>query len=195
LATVNHDPKLLWVYSGFAGDQAKARRVRDDESIEPWVALVATGLAVRGADIPAENLVTAYTLAELNSALTPEKPIRRKAAAVPLITGDAASRLPDIRRTFLVKPMDAETVRALEGFEWTRTQAALLLETVATAERSQEAALKAPPGTRGAHWSIYGDCCEKARRLQERDGESNRRPSQLPPYHIGCEARAEVWVE
>jgi hypothetical protein len=186
---------LLWVYSGFAGDQARARRVPDGESIEPWVALVETGLAIRGADIQAENLVTAFTLAELNAALKPEKPIRRKAAARDLLTGAAVNSLPDIRRVFLLNPMDAETSRALEGFEWVRTQAALLVETVASAERSQVAMLTAPVGTRGAHWSVYGECCARARKLQDKSDDSGRRPRQLPPYHIGCEARAEVWVE
>lgn len=195
LAKVNHDPNLLWVYSGFAGDQARARRVPDGESIEPWVALVETGLAMRGADIPAENLVTAFTLAELNAALRPEKPIRRKAAARDLLTGEAVNLLPDIRRVFLLKPMDAEARRALEGFEWVRTQAALLVETVASAEQSQVAMLTAPVGTRGAHWSVYGECCARARALQERSDDSGRRPRQLPPFHIGCEARVEVWVE
>lgn len=195
LAKVKHDARLLWVYSGFASDQAKARRVRDEESIEPWVALVDSGLATRGADIPAENLVTAFTLAELNDALKPDKPIRRKAAAVPQLTGPALAALPGIRRTFLVKPLDADTTRAIEGFEWVRTQAALLVETVASAEFSQIAMLKAPQGTRGAHWSVFGECCSRARKLQDQDDVSGRRPRQLPPYHIGCEARVEVWVE
>lgn len=195
LAKVNHDPKLLWVYSGYANDKAKPRRVPDAESIESWVKLVETGLAVRGADIPAENLVAAFTLAELNDTLKLERPIRRKAAAASQLTPDVIERLPGIRRTFLLKPMDEVALRAIQAFEWVRTQAALLLETVASAERSQIANLAAPAGTRGAHWSIYGECCAKARRLQDRDSSSDRRPSELPPYHIGCEACAEVWVE
>lgn len=195
LARVNHDPRLLWVYSSCASDQAKARRIGDGESIEPWVALVDAGLAVRGGEIPPENLVTAYTLAQLNQALRPEKPLRRKAAAIPLITATRAAALPGLSRVFLIKPLDAETAHALGGFEWVRTQAALLLETVICAERAQLANLRASPGTRGANWSFYGDCCERARRLQSSDNNTGRRPSQLPPYHIGCEAYADVWIE
>jgi hypothetical protein len=99
---VKHDVDMLNTLSETWVRPGTAIRLRDHGLIE-WTRLVDAGLALRGEGIPLELLADLYFLAELNEALNPPKPFRRKAAARLVMTQELAVKLPDLKQTILLE--------------------------------------------------------------------------------------------
>lgn len=180
------DFDTLMAYTQSWSRPGAAVRLQDRGFVE-WTQLAKAGLALRGAEVPTEALVSVYTLAELNSVLRPTKPFRRKKdvlAAVP--SAILLEKLPDISKCFFLKPIPPEVEIAEEAFSWISTHARLTLDTVRTYEAVSESLQQG--SVEDSWYSIYGDCCEASRKASERD-MSAKPPKRLPPYHIGCDAR------
>ena len=183
---VGHDIEVLRAFDQTWVRAGAATRLHDRGFVE-WTKLVDAGLALRGADIPSEALVKVFKLSELNEAIRPPKPIRRKAEAEAQLTKQAIANLPNIGRVFYLKSMPPEVEAAEEAFGWSLTHAKLLLDTVRTFE-SVAKTLESAEGE-GEYW-IHGECCKASINAGGRE-PSRRLPARLPPFHISCEARLE----
>lgn len=181
-----NDAALMGVYAYAADWAGEAVRIDEGGDLDEWVKLAEAGLVLRGDAVPPEALAKVYTLEELNAALQPEKPIRRRVAAALLLTPEAAARLPDIRRVFYVITPEPGTAEALAAFAWAMAHARLLVITADTAERTATA-IREGRAAGAEMFSISGDCCKDSESMERKP--MHVLPASLPPYHIGCRAR------
>ena len=185
-----NDSGLMGAYAYAADRAGEAVRIDAGDDLEEWVKLAEAGVVRRGDAVPPEALAKVYTLEELNAALQPETPIRRRVAAALLLTPEAVARLPDIGRVFYVITPEPGTAEALAAFAWATAQARLLVITVDTAERAAKAILEGQAaGTQ--MFSIDGVCCKESESMEHEP--MRRPPGSVPPYHIGCRARLQPY--
>lgn len=177
----------LMFYIKHAGTLIESHADRSKASLS---ALTAAGFALPGHAAPPDAIVERYKVAELRAAIEESQKIRRKAEAVSLLTADVAVRLPGIDRMFYIKPLSAQDAAAMAAFRWIHTHAELIATTFRCAERAAIAVAESR-GLPDVAFTISGECCRESKAWANRD-LSRRRPTSLPPFHIGCTAELEV---
>lgn len=193
------------LYTFFLGQRGRANPVvtvkADEPGRKPWEQLVTLGLALRGKDIPTQELLAGLRLKDLNDLLegTIEKPLGRKAKAL-----EAVLALPDLhdrlsqriafRETFRVNPpvgLDVDTLCAC--FSYASDVAVVVHQTYFTGVKTLQSVeqQKQDPGFYKA-WEIHNwedplpacakPYCKKYASL----------PGKKPPFHVGCRCELDV---
>lgn len=188
---LGHERALVTALGYFGGAHDRAFAVERNEWLQPMIQLCERGFAVRGPDIPLDKLAASYALKDLNEALRPPKPIRRKAQAAEAMTPEVAARLPKVSLRFYIAPLGDKLEEALLAYAWAPTHARLIVTTVRTA---LESAGTVADREAGDGWQIMGECCKRARDAELAE-PTKRRPARMPPFHIGCGATVDrTWV-
>lgn len=166
----------------------------DDYCRKHYEILVKNGLAKRGQDITLVQMLDGLRLKDINEVLQQgliEKSFGRKAKAIEfaLTVPDMIERLSKqvaFRELFqIVKPENIDVVEIQKCYEYANAVGTLLRNTYVSGVRTLKE-LKEAKGAEFDYWEISGeDCCSVCKKLHS--GRYKRRPSKLPPYHIGCD--------
>jgi hypothetical protein len=205
---VTADDKLL---ENFAGDTGlysfyvshlwTAGQVKtvppDDYYRKKYEALVGKGLAIRGQDIGMEQVLNGLRLKDINEVVKGlvEKPFGRKVKAI-----EFAMSVPDIKERLgrVIAFRELFQLRELDGIDFNEIQkcyrharavATLIKDTYVagayTLRTSDEA-----KDIKYDSWKISaGNCCDGCKTYHEK--KYKRRPSKLPPFHLGCNCQLE----
>lgn len=210
--SLTHDDALLERFSGdsalysfYLSQLGRANSVvlvkADDYFRKSWETLVDKGLALRGKDIPKQDLLAGLRLKDLNAMLAGAipKPLGRKAKAV-----EACLALPDLdsrlgqqisyRETFqVVAPQGMDVSALAESFAYANTLAEVVQITFFTGTRTLQALREkkeAGPGVYDAwevtNWNEPVPAC-----AQQYVKKYGRLPAKRPPYHVGCDCTLE----
>lgn len=183
-------------YLSQLGRVSKVATVKADDWSRPqWERLVELGKALRGKDILRADVLESMKLKELNDLLQGvlEKPATRKAKAI-----EAALALPDIdarlekvlafRELFTVVPPDGVPLEQLQAsFRYANQLALVVQQTYVTGvstletlqERKQDADIYDA-------WEVMNWKQPHPQCAQAFCKKTARKPSQLPPFHVGC---------
>lgn len=196
IASFGGDHELYSFYLNKLGRGAAVTTVKaDDWGRKLWERLAERGLALRGKDIPATEILEGLRLKDLNELLagTTEKLPGRKAKALELATAlpDLEARLAEsvsFRELFRVSNPSGLNVASLGASLGYATEVASIvlrtyvaclrtMDTIEEGKADQEAfdawEVESPEDPMPACARQY---CKKAAKL----------PSRLPPFHIGC---------
>lgn len=164
----------------------------DDYRRENWEYLVDIGLAKRGKNIPVEALLDNLRMKDINDYFSDrlEKKFTRKAHAVEFAIAqpDAISVLSkhmSFREKFQLSEPEGIEISEIEAcYRYAGAQAEVIRDTYVAGYRVLETVQDA----RGANydkWTIGAEgCCKDCLKLNGK--ESKRKPTKLPPFHIGC---------
>jgi hypothetical protein len=192
------DASLYAFYLGQLGRGGSVATVpSDDFARQAWESLVAKGLARRGRDIPAKDLLEGLRLKDLNALIAGSKPVGRKAKAI-----EAALALPDLparleqavsyRELFqALPPADLEVADLADAFAYADALARVALITCYTAVRTLESMESRQRGDGNAYEITNFDsdppppCARPYLRVYQ------RLPAKRPPFHVGCNCTLE----
>ncbi|MGZ8915749.1 MAG: hypothetical protein ACXW1Z_21915 [Methylobacter sp.] len=162
-----------------------------------YESLVEKRLAKRGQDIGIEQILNGIRLKDINEVLKGivEKPFGRKAKAIEfaLTVPDISERLGKtiaFRELFqLCEPENLDVQEIQKCYRHAYAVATLLKDTYVAGACT----LRTFDDSRGIKvdsWRVVADdCCESCRSHNGRTYK--RRPSKLPPFHVGCSCRVE----
>lgn len=187
---LNNDPKALYFLLKNYHWIGRAMWARDRVWRPGLDALVESGAALWGKEIPVSALIDGIKIADLRKALPDEVKIRRKSDALEHIDETVLNKLPDLDDWFYIKALPGSLEAGVDAVRWSYNHARLILETFVCSERC--AAMLELPKEPGAEYQIEGDCCARSRKAAERD-PSSRKPRSLPPFHVACSAAVSVW--
>ena len=190
-------------YLRFADNIEKVRILPNDNYNRPkFEKLVELGIAIKGQDIPQEEILGAMTLKDLNEvAKHPDKEFKRKNQAIEFIT-----TLPDIkerlgskisfRELFKLKPLPEKysTINFKEladAWSFTNEVVSLLVETYRNSKRSEEdfRDKEYVKGYKVGNFFGGEQMCPYAKELCKKSFNKSTPP--IIPYHIGCNCHIE----
>lgn len=205
---VTADDELLELFSGNKdiyrfyvsglGRSTKANQVQaDDYYRKNWETLVELGLAKRGKDIPIEALLDGLRMKDINEYFSDrlEKKLTRKAAAVEYAASqpdalDVLSKHMSFREMFQISEPKGINVSEIKAcYEYAAAQAELIRDTYVSGYRTLDTLDDARDAEYDG-WEIEAeDCCQQCSKLNGK--KTKRKPSKLPPFHIGCTCSLE----
>lgn len=205
---VTADDQLLKLFSGNKdiyrfyvsglGRISKANQVpADDYYRKNWETLVELGLAKRGKDITIEALLDGLRMKDINEYFSDrlEKKLTRKAVAVEYAASqpdalDVLSKHMSFREMFQIsEPKDINVSEIKACYEYAAAQAELIRDTYVTGYRTLDTLDDARDAEYDG-WEIEAeDCCQQCSKLNGK--KTKRKPSKLPPFHIGCTCSLE----
>ncbi len=205
---VTVDDKLLNLFSGNKdiyrfyvsglGRSSKANQVRaDDYYRKNWESLVELGLARRGKDIPIEALLDGLRMKDINEYFSDrlEKKLTRKAIAVEYAASqpdayDVLSKHMSFREMFQIsEPKEVNVSEIKACYEYAAAQAELIRDTYVTGYRTLDTLDDARDAEYDG-WEIEAeDCCQQCSKMNGK--KTKRKPSRLPPFHVGCTCSLE----
>jgi hypothetical protein len=160
--------------------------------------LVQKGVAKRGQDIGLAEILDGLRLKDVNEVLLQgliEKPFGRKAKAIEfaLTVPNMVERLNKqiaFRELFqITKPEGIDVAEIQKCYEHANAVAFLLRNTYLSGVRTLRE-LEQAKDTPFDYWEIFAEeCCKICRHLHGK--RYKRRPSRLPPFHIGCDCMLE----
>ncbi len=200
---VTADDQLLELFSGHKdiyrfyvtnlGRGSKANKVpADDYYRKYWESLVELGLANRGKDIPVESLLDGLRMKDINEYFSDrlEKKLTRKAKAVEFAAAqpdviDILSKHISFREMFQIsEPKDIEISAIRACYEYASAYAEVIRDTYVTGYRTLDTLEDARDADYDG-WEIEAeDCCHQCLKLNGK--KTKRKPSKLPPFHVGC---------
>ena len=154
--------------------------------------LVELGLAKRGKEIPIEDLLNGLRVKDINEYFSDriEKKFTRKAAAIEFATAqpdviDVLSKHISFREIFRIsEPTEIDIAAIRACYEYAGSQAVIIRDTYVTGYRTLNT-LEDARGDNYDGWVIEAeDCCQQCLKLNGK--KTKRKPSKLPPFHIGC---------
>jgi len=205
---VTADDQLLGLFSGnkeiyrfyvtSLGRGTKANQVSaDDYYRKSWESLVELGLANRGKDIPVEAILEGLRVKDINEYFSDrlDKKLTRKAKAVEYAAAqpdvfDVLSKHISFRELFQIsEPKDIEVSAIKACYEYASAQAEIIRDTYVTGYRTLDTLEDARDADYDG-WEIEAeDCCKQCLKLNGK--KTKRKPSKVPPYHIGCTCSLE----
>lgn len=205
---VTVDDQLLGLFSGnkdiyrfyvtSLGRSSKANQVpADDYYRKNWEILVELGLAKRGKDIPVEAVLDGLRMKDINEYFSDrlEKKFTRKAKAVEFAAAqpdviDVLSKHISFRELFQIsEPKDINISEIKACYEYASAQAEVIRDTYITGYRTLDTLEEAREADYDG-WEIEAeDCCRQCSKLNGK--KTKRKPSKLPPFHIGCTCSLE----
>jgi len=192
------------LYSFFLTQLGRANSVvtvkADDWGRKSWEKLVERGLALRGKDIPVQQVLEGLRLKDLNEMLVgaAPKPLGRKAKAVEAVLAlpdlqERLSRFVSLREKFqAVPPTNLDIEKLHQAFGYATAVATVVQQTYYTGVETLDVLdeKKRDPDMYDA-WEIVNfqepmpacakPYCKKYSRL----------PAKRPPFHLGCDCRLE----
>ncbi len=192
------------LYSFFLTQLGRANTVvsvkADDWGRKSWEKLVEMGLALRGKDIPVQQVLEGLRLKDLNEMLVgaAPKPLGRKAKAVEAVLAlpdlqERLSRFVSLREKFqAVPPINLDIDKLHQAFSYATAVATVAQQTYYTGVETLDVLdeKKRDPDMYDA-WEIVNfqepmpacakPYCKKYSRL----------PAKRPPFHLGCDCRLE----
>lgn len=205
---VTADDKLVELFAGdtelycfYVSELWSAGKVRTipvgDYYRKKYEALVEKCLAKRGQDIGIEEILNGMRLKDINEVLkgTVEKPLGRKSKAIEfaLTIQDIDERLGKtiaFRELFqLCEPENIDVHEIQKCYRHAYAVATLLKETYVAGAYTLRT-FDESRGIKFDSWRVVADdCCENCR---AHNGKTyKRRPTKLPPFHVGCNCRVE----
>lgn len=193
------------LYSFYLSQLGRSRGVAtvkaDDADRKSWEKLVVMGLALRGKDIPIQQVLEALRLKDLNEILANSmpKPIGRKAKAVEAVLSlpdlqERLARFMSMREKFQALPppdLDIETIQ--RAFVYSTTVATVVQQTYYTAVQTLDAVDdQRRDSTIYGAWEIVNfqdPIPECAKTYCKR---YNRLPAKRPPFHVGCDCQLQA---
>ncbi|MEE9342168.1 MAG: hypothetical protein V3V12_00880 [Gammaproteobacteria bacterium] len=205
---VTVDDQLLELFSGnrdiyrfyvtSLGRGSKVNQIpADDYYRKNWESLVELGLANRGKNIPVEAILDGLRMKDINEYFSDrlEKKLTRKAKAVEYAATqsdvlDVLSKHISFRELFQIsEPKDIEVSAIKACYEYAAAQAEVIRDTYVTGYRTLDA-LEDARDAEYDGWEIEAeDCCQQCLKLNGK--KSKRKPSKLPPFHVGCTCSLE----
>ena len=205
---VTADDELILLFSGNKelyrfylsnlGRSTKAIKVStDDYRRKSWEELSKVGLANRGKDISVEALLDGLRLKDINEYFSDrlEKKLTRKTKAI-----DFAIKQPDVldvlskhisfREMFqLADPKNININEIKKCYQYATAQAEIIRDTYVAGYRTLRT-LSEFKDAEYDGWEIEAnDCCSHCNKLNGK--KTKRKPSKLPPYHLGCTCSLE----
>lgn len=205
---VTADDQLLERFSGnkeiyrfyvtSLGRGSKANQISaDDYYRKSWESLVELGLANRGKDIPVEAILDGLRMKDINEYFFDrlEKKLTRKAKAVEYAAAqsdviDVLSKHISFRELFQIsEPKDIEVSAIKACYEYASAQAEVIRDTYVTGYHTLDTLADARDAEYDG-WEIEAeDCCQQCLKLNGK--KTKRRPSKVPPFHVGCTCSLE----
>lgn len=205
---ITSDDELLGVFSGKRGiyrfyvsnlgRSNKANQVAaDDYNRKQWETLVDLGLAKRGKDIPIKVLLEGLRMKDINEYFSDrlDKKLSRKAKAVEFALSqadvlDVLSRHMSFREMFqIVEPEGLNISSIKECYEYAAAYSEIIRDTYVSGYRTLDTLEDAREADYDG-WEIEAeDCCQACSTYNGK--RSKRKPTKLPPFHIGCTCSLE----
>lgn len=169
----------------------------EDYYRKQYEVLVEKRLARRGQDIGMEEILNGLRLKDINEALQGlvEKPFGRKAKAIEfaVTVPDVKERLGKIiafREMFQIcEPEDIDVHEIQKCYEYANAIATLVRDTYVSGAHT----LRSTSDAKDAgfdFWKILAEnCCESCKSYHGK--RYKRKPSKLPPFHLGCNCQLE----
>ncbi len=194
----DQDTELYRFYVSQLWSAGQVRNVpADDYYRKRYEALVQKGLARRGQDIALEEILSGLRLKDINQAIQGliEKPFGRKAKAI-----EFALTVPDIkdrlgkhvafREMFQIRKPEGVDVQEIQRcYKHANAVATILRDTYVSGIRTLKT-LNEAKGADFDYWEICAEgCCAHCAPFHGK--KYKRKPSKIPPFHIGCGCEVE----
>lgn len=198
LSLFNQETDLYRFYVSQLWSADKVRTVpADDYYRKKYEALVQKGLARRGQDINLEKILSGLRLKDINEALQEliEKPFGRKAKAI-----EFALKVPDMKERIgkqiafremfqIVEPEGIDVKKIQRCYGHANAIATLLRDTYVSGIHTLRN-IKEGRDAAYDYWEIVAeDCCTTCK--PNHGKKYKKRPSKLPPFHVGCSCELE----
>lgn len=181
---------------GILGSGTKVKKLSSDDYYrKPFEELYRRGLLRRGSEIPTEDILASMTMKQMQEIAGSDAPKKftRKAQAIETLMAlpDIQGRLGKVmsfRELFQLKPIDGLDMNAVaKSFTYSTAAAKTIHRTLSSSYKAESMRVNESGEEDGYEWRLESEyCCPSCRK---RHGTRwKRRPSQFPPFHVGCDA-------
>ena len=189
---------LYRFYISNLGRSSKAiSAAADDYYRKHWESLCEMALAKRGKDIPVKAILEGLRMKDINEYFSDrlEKKLTRKAKAVEYAESqpdvlDVLSKHMSFRELFQVSEPEGINVADIrQCYEYASAQAEIIKDTYVAGYRTLYTLSDAKDADYDS-WEVEAeDCCNQCSKSNGK--KTKRKPSKLPPFHVGCTCSLE----
>jgi hypothetical protein len=167
----------------------------DDYYRKAFEELHKQGLMRRGSEIPMEDILASMTMKQMQEIAGSDAPKKftRKAHAIEILMAlpdlqDRLGKVMSFRELFQLKPIDGLDMNTVaKSFAYSTAAAKTIHRTLSHSHKSQSMRVNEPGQEEVYEWHLESEyCCPSCKK--KHGTKWKRRPSQLPPYHVGCDA-------
>jgi len=181
---------------GVLDSGAKVKKFSSDDYYrKAFEELHKKGLVRRGSEIPMEDILASMAMKQMQEIAGSDAPKKftRKAQAIETLMAlpdlqDRLGKVISFRELFQLKPINGLDMNAVaKSFAYSTATAKTIHRTLSHAYKAQAMRINEPGQEEGYEWHLESEyCCPSCKR--KHGTKWKRRPSQFPPFHVGCDA-------
>lgn len=181
---------------GILDSGTKVKKISSDDCYrKAFENLHKQGLMRRGSEIPMEDILASMTMKQMQEIAGSDAPKKftRKTQAIEVLMAlsdlqDRLGKVMSFRELFQLKPIDGLDMNAVaKSFAYSTAAAKTIHRTLSRSYKAQSIRVNEPDQEEGYEWRLESEyCCPSCKK--KHGTKWKHRPSQFPPFHVGCDA-------